>query len=81
MGTSSKDYALHGRNGNTLKIKTTATSIATVRDLCPMYATFLTPLGSHYRLPLNLCYEVNISVADAINGLVVGEPEELLGED
>ncbi len=46
-----------------------------------MYATFLTPLGSHYRLPFNICYEVNISVADAINGLVLGEPEELLGED
>jgi hypothetical protein len=33
-----------------------------------------------------MCYEVNISInysqpADAINGLVLGEPEELLGED
>jgi hypothetical protein len=57
MGTSPKDYALLGGNGNTLKLKTTAkisskqTSIATALDIHRMYATFLTPLGSHYRLP------------------------------
>ncbi len=46
-----------------LKIKTTAklnskqTSIAVVRDIYRMYATFLTPLSSHYRLPLKRnCY-------------------------
>jgi hypothetical protein len=49
MGTSSKDCALLDRNGNTLKLKTTAklnskqTSIATVQDLYQMYATLLTP--------------------------------------
>jgi hypothetical protein len=43
---------------NTLKLRTTAklkdkrTSIATVRGLYRMYATFPIPLGSHYRLPL-----------------------------
>jgi len=58
MGTSSKNCGLLGENGNTLKIKTTAklkdkrTSIATVRGLYRMYATFPIPLGSHYRLPL-----------------------------
>jgi hypothetical protein len=58
MGTSPKDCALLGGKENTLKLKTTAklnskqTSIATVRDLYRMYATFLTPFGSHYRLPL-----------------------------
>jgi hypothetical protein len=46
----------NGNYGNTLKLKTTAklnskqTSIATVQDLYQMYATLLTPLGSHYRL-------------------------------
>jgi hypothetical protein len=51
-----KIVVLLGRNGNTLKVKTTAklndkrTSIATVRGLYRMYATFTTPLGSHYRL-------------------------------
>jgi hypothetical protein len=58
MGTLPKDCVILGGNGNILKIKTTAklnskqTSIATVRDIYRMYATFLTPLGSHYRLPL-----------------------------
>jgi hypothetical protein len=58
MGTSPKDCALLGGNGNTLKLKTTTklnskqTSIATVPDPYRMYATFLAPLGFHYRLPL-----------------------------
>jgi hypothetical protein len=58
MGTLPKDCALLGGNGNILKIKTTAklnskqTSIAAVRNIFRMYATFLTPLGSHYRLPV-----------------------------
>jgi hypothetical protein len=52
------DFALLGRKRKWIKSKTTAklngkqTSIATVWDLYQMYATFLTPLGSHYRLPL-----------------------------
>ncbi len=60
MGTSPKKYGLLGGNGNTLKLKTTAklkdkrTSIATVRGLYRKYATFPTPLGTHYRLPLML---------------------------
>ncbi len=60
------DIALLGGNGNTLKIKTTAklnskqTSIATVRDLYWMYATFLTPLGSHYNLPLMYRYTLYV---------------------
>jgi hypothetical protein len=58
MGTWPKNCGLLGGNGNTLKLKTTAklkdkrTSIAAVRGLYRMYATFPTPLGSHYRLPL-----------------------------
>jgi hypothetical protein len=46
-----------------LKLKTTAkfnskqTLIATVRDQYWMYATFLTPLCSHYRLPLSTASE------------------------
>jgi hypothetical protein len=58
MGTSTKNCGLLDRNGNTLKLKMTAklkdkkTSIATARGLYRMYATFPTPLGSHYRLPL-----------------------------
>ncbi len=45
MGTSPKDCALLGGNGNTLKSKLDGkqTSIATVRDLYRMYATFLNP--------------------------------------
>jgi hypothetical protein len=60
METSPKYCAVLGGNGNTLKLKTTAklsskkTSIATVRDLYQMYATFLTPLGTQYRLRLNV---------------------------
>jgi hypothetical protein len=61
MGTSpknSKKCGLLGGNENTLKLKTTAklklkdkrTSIATVRGLYRMHATFPTPLGSQYRL-------------------------------
>jgi hypothetical protein len=59
MEKSPKNCGLLGRNRNTLKLKTTAklkdkrTSITTVRGLYRMYATFRTPLGSHYRLPLN----------------------------
>ncbi len=62
MGTLPKDCAFLGGNGNILKIKTTAklnskqTSIAAVRDIYRMYATFLTPLGSYYRLPLRGIY-------------------------
>jgi hypothetical protein len=58
MGASPKNYGVLGGNGNTLKSKTTAklkvkrTSIATVRGLYRMYATFPTTLGFHYRLPL-----------------------------
>jgi hypothetical protein len=58
MGTTPKNYGVLGGFGNTLKLKTTAnfkdkrTSIATVRGLYRMYATFPTPLGFHYRLPL-----------------------------
>jgi hypothetical protein len=58
MGTSPKNCGLLGGNGNTFKLKTTAklkdkrTSIATVRGLYRMYATFPTSLGSHYRQPL-----------------------------
>jgi hypothetical protein len=50
MGASPKNCGLLGGNGNTLKLKTTAklkdkrTSIATVRGLDRMYATFSTPL-------------------------------------
>jgi hypothetical protein len=53
--------ALLGRNGKTLKLKTTSklkdkrTSIATVQESRPipnlLYAMFPTPLGSHYMLP------------------------------
>jgi hypothetical protein len=56
MGTLPKDCALLGGNGNILKIKMQSklnskqTSIATVRDIYRLYATFLTPLGSQYRL-------------------------------
>jgi hypothetical protein len=52
------DFALLGRKRKYIKIKTTAklkakrTSIATIWYLCQTYATFPTPLGSHYRLPL-----------------------------
>jgi hypothetical protein len=61
MGTSPKKCGLLGGNGNTLKLKTTTklkdkrTTIAAVRGLYRMYATFLTPLGSHCRLPLRIC--------------------------
>ncbi len=69
VGTSPKDCTLLGRNGNngnTLKLKTTAklnckhTSIATVQDLYRMFATLLTPLGSHYRLPLKSDWIVHL---------------------
>ncbi len=59
MDTWPKNCGLLDGNGNKLKFKTTAklkdkrTSIATVWGLYRMYATFPTPLGSHYRLPLN----------------------------
>jgi hypothetical protein len=59
METSPKNCGLLGGIGNTLKLKTTAklkdkrTLITTVRGLNRKYATFLTPLGSHCRLPLN----------------------------
>ncbi len=36
----------------TAKLKAKRTSIAMIRYLCQTYATFLTPLDSHYRLPL-----------------------------
>ncbi len=50
MGTSPKNCALLGRNGKTLILKTSEklnnkqTSIATVRELYQIYATFLTLL-------------------------------------
>ncbi len=53
------DFALLGRKRKYIKIKTTAklkakrTSIATIWYLCRTYATFPTPLGSHYKLPLS----------------------------
>ncbi len=53
------DFALLTRKRKYIKIKTTAklkakrTSIATIWYLCWTYATFPTPPGSHYRLPLN----------------------------
>jgi hypothetical protein len=55
-GHHPKVFALLGGQESTLKLKTTAklrskqTSIPTVRDLYRMYAPFLTPLGSHYRV-------------------------------
>jgi hypothetical protein len=56
MGTSPKDCALLGGNGNTLKLEMTTkfkdkqTSIATVRDLLRTFATFPATLLSHCRL-------------------------------
>jgi hypothetical protein len=53
LGTSPKDCALLGGNGNTLKLEMTTklkdkqTSIATVRDLLRTFATFPAPLRFH----------------------------------
>ena len=58
-------FALMGRKRKYIKIKTTAklkakrTSIATIWYLCRTYATFPTPLGSHYRLPLKSAFDSN----------------------
>jgi hypothetical protein len=53
-----KNCALLGGNENAFKIKDDSKIKQQTnlhrhrRDLYRMYATFLTPLGSHYRLPL-----------------------------
>jgi hypothetical protein len=50
MGILHKNYALHGRNGNTLELKMTTklkdkqTSIAMVQDLLRTFSTFPAPL-------------------------------------
>ncbi len=57
MRTSSITFCFTWRKRKYIKKETTAklkdkrTSIATMRHLCRTYATFPTPLGSHYRLP------------------------------